>query len=118
MYAFNQRRLQLMDEDSKKKRQDETKRLQEETKALLEQSNRHQKESEKASERLRLIAESERIEFNRYKPNDALHRDMTIYYDKLTDEQKLELERIDKILFDMADKVEERGGRRILKSGE
>jgi hypothetical protein len=93
---------QMSDDDQKKKRQEETKRLQDQTQLHLDH--------------LKLITESERIEFTRTKPKDDRRRDMTIYYDELTDEQKQELERIDHALFAMADEVTERGGLRKLKS--
>jgi hypothetical protein len=107
-----ERGLRQMDEARKKT----TKELQEESKALLEEGKRLQAESEKASEHLILMANGERIEYNRRKPDGAT-LDMTIYYDKLTGDQKQELECIEKAVFEMAYEVTERGGRRKLKDG-
>jgi len=92
-----------------------TKELQEHTQALLEEGEKLRQESEKSLARLAMMVHGERISFTRSSPQRT--RDMTILYDKLNDEQKKELERIDQALFDMADEVTERE-KRTLKTAE
>jgi hypothetical protein len=54
---------------------------------------------------LKIMSTSERIRFTR--TTKTLTKGMTIYYVKLTDEQKQQLENIDKLLFAMANEVTE-----------
>ena len=71
----------------------------------------------KTIERTKMIMQGEQIYFNHKKPG-AYSRYMTIYLDKLTGEQKQELERIEKVLFDMAEEVTEEGTRTLKSAGQ
>ena len=71
----------------------------------------------KTIERTKMIMQGEQIYFN-HKKLGAYSRHMTIYLDKLTGEQKQELERIEKVLFDMAQEVTEEGTRTLKSIGD
>lgn len=71
----------------------------------------------KTLERTKMIMQGEQIYFTRKMPG-AYSRYMTIYLDKLTDEQKQELECIEKVLFDMAEEVTEEGTRTLKSAGQ
>jgi hypothetical protein len=65
--------------------------------------------------RLNMMLKGERVSFTRTNRERTI--DMTIYVDQLTNEQKLELERIHEALFTMADEVTEKS-KQTLKSSE
>jgi hypothetical protein len=122
LYAFNHRRLQMSEEPRKKT----TKELQEETARLLkeakEEEEQHEKEMaehrkvmDKNMAELKVRSESERISFRRSKNEGNNIWYLSIYYDALTDDQKLELERVSQILASMAHEIKEEETRTIRK---
>jgi hypothetical protein len=64
-----------------------------------------------------MIMQGEQIYLN-HKKSGAYSRYMTIYLDKLTDDQRQELERIEKVLFDIAEEVTEEGTRTLKSAGQ